>query len=66
MTPYKITSARLITYSGRAVPIGIEDKVFTMPVRQVKEKILDTFCTMCKHSPDPFVKIEVRTQTLVI
>jgi hypothetical protein len=62
MKPYLITQAKLITYSGKVVPIEVEGKVFTEPIRKVKEKILDTFCTMCKNSRDPFVKIEVRTK----
>lgn len=65
MTPYIITKANLITYSGRIVPIEVESKVFTEPVRKVKEKILDTFCAMCKNSRDPFVKIEVRAKELI-
>lgn len=64
MTPYKITQAKLITYSGRVVPIEIEDKVFFEPIRKVKDKILDSFVRMCKESRDPFVKIEVRTTPL--
>lgn len=65
MIPYRITQAKLITYSGKSVPIEIEDKVFTEPIRKVKDKILDTFCSMCKGSKDPFVKIEVRTKELM-
>lgn len=65
MTPYKITQAKLITYSGKVVPIEVESKVFTEPVRKVKEKILDVFCKMCKNSRDPFVRIEVRTKELI-
>lgn len=65
MTPYKITQAKLITYSGRVVPIEIEDKVFFEPIRKVKDKILDSFVRMCKESRDPFVKIEVRTKELI-
>lgn len=65
MMPYKITQAKLITYSGRSVPIEIEDKVFFEPVRKVKDKILDAFCDMCKGSQDPFVRIEVRIKELI-
>lgn len=63
--PYKITQAKLITYSGKSVPIEIEDKIFTEPIRKVKDMILDTFVKMCKESRDPFVKIEVRTKELI-
>lgn len=65
MIPYIITKAKLITYSGKVVPIEVESKVFTEPIRKVKEKILDTFCMTCKNSRDPFVRIEVRTKELI-
>lgn len=65
MMPYKITKVKLTTYSGKTVPIELEDKVFTEPIRKVKDKILDAFCKMCKESGDPFVKIEVRTKELI-
>lgn len=41
MKPYLITQAKLITYSGKVVPIEVESKVFTEPVRKVKDMILD-------------------------
>jgi hypothetical protein len=65
MQPYRIIQAKLITYSGKVVPIEIENKVFTEPIRKVKDMILDAFCKMCKESRDPFVKIEVRTKELI-
>lgn len=65
MKPYQITQAKLVTYSsGKVIPIEIESKVFTEPIRKVKDKILDAFCAMCKNSGDPFVRIEVRTKEL--
>ena len=64
MTPYRITSASLITYSGKVVPIEI-NKVFTEPIRKVKDMILDAFCKICKESKDPFVRIEVITKELI-
>lgn len=66
MKPYQITQAKLITYSGKVIPIEIESKVFTEPIRKVKDKILDAFCSMCKNSGDPFVRIEVRTKELIL
>lgn len=65
MIPYKITQAKLITYSGKVIPIEIESKVFTEPIRKVKDKLLDAFISMCKESTDPFVKIEVKTKELI-
>ena len=65
MKPYQITQAKLITYSGKVIPIEIESKVFTEPIRKVKDKILDAFCAMCKNGEDPFVRIEVRTKELI-
>ena len=64
MKPHQITQAKLVTYSGKVIPIEIESKVFTEPIRKVKDKILDAFCAMCKNSEDPFVRIEVRTKEL--
>lgn len=64
MTPYKITSATLITYSGRKVELDFDGEFITEPIRKVKERILDEFCRMCKDNGDPFVGIEVKTKTL--
>ena len=58
MEPYRITSAVLVSYSGRKVPVQMESEVFTKPLHFVKESILDGFVSMCKQSDDPFVKIE--------
>lgn len=64
MSPYKITSATLTTYSGRKVEIKLESEIFSKPLRVVKEQILDSFIKMCKESTDPFVKIECKTKPL--
>lgn len=65
MIPYIITKAKLITYSGKVVPIEAESRVFTEPIRKVKEMILDAFIKACKEPRDPFVKIEVKTKELI-
>ena len=65
MTPYRITQAKLITYSGKVVPIEVESKVFTEPIRKVKDMILDAFVKAFKESKDPFVRREVRTKELI-
>lgn len=64
MQPYRIIQAKLITYSGKVVPIEVESKVFTEPIRKVKDMILDAFIKMCKESKDPFVRIECKTKEL--
>ena len=64
MQPYKIVSATLISYSVRRHPIKIETEPLVCPVREAKERILDTFARMCSHRSDPFVKIEVKTRPL--
>lgn len=64
MKPYRITQDKLTTYSGKVVPIDIESKVFTEPIRKVKDMILDAFIKACKESKDPFVRIEDRTKEL--
>lgn len=63
MTPYKITSATITTYSGKRVEMSVESEYLTDPVRKVKERMLDWFC---KHTDqrDPFVRIEVKTKQL--
>ena len=53
MQPYKIVSATLISYSGRRHPITIETEPLACPLKEAKERILDTF-----------VKIEVNTRPL--
>ena len=65
MKPYRITQAKLITYSGKAVPIDVGNNILTEPIRKVKDKILDAFINKCKESKDPFVKIEVRIKELM-
>ena len=64
MEPYTITQATLITYSGKRVPIIPSKEIFTKPIRIIKEKLLDTFCQMCRNNGDPFVRIEVKTEPL--
>ena len=56
--PYRITSATLVTYSGKRAKIQIQSEVFTEPLPKVKDRILDAFVQMCKSSGDPFVRIE--------
>lgn len=62
MKPYLITSTKLITYSGRIVPIELSPNIFSEPIRKVKDKILDSFSKMVKESKDPFVRVECRTK----
>lgn len=64
MEPYRITSAILITYSGKRHPIKLESEFITKPLRIIKESLLDTFSKMCENNGDPFVRIEVRTEPL--
>lgn len=64
MTPYKITSATLTTYSGRRHTIDVESEYMTESVRKVKERMLDWFTSKIKSS-DPFVKIELRTKEML-
>lgn len=65
MKPYRITQAKLITYSGKVIPIDVGNNILTEPIRKVKDKILDAFINKCKESSDPFVRIEVRTKDLI-
>lgn len=61
MTPYKITSATLTTYSGRRHTIDVESEYMTVSVRKVKERMLDWFTSKIKSS-DPFVRKEVEEE----
>lgn len=63
MTPYKITSATITTYSGKRVEMSVESEYLTDPVRKVKERMLDWFCKNTDQR-DPFVRIEVKTKQL--
>lgn len=64
MKPYRIIEATLITYSGKKESLEIQSEVLTKPVRIVKEKMLDAFCSATRNSSDPFVRIEVKTVPL--
>lgn len=64
MEPYRITQATLVTYSGKRHPMEVQSEVLTKPLRIIKEKLLDTFCQMCRNNGDPFVRIEVKTEPL--
>ena len=64
MQPYLITQAKLITYSGRIVPIELSPNIFSEPIRKVKDKILDSFAKMGKESKDPFVRVDCRIKPI--
>lgn len=49
----------LITYSGRKLPLlVVEEKLIDIPVRIVKEKILDSFSTMIDKPVNVELKIK--------
>lgn len=51
MSPYVITSAVLITYDGKKIPLeNIESEIITRPIQLTKERILDAF-SMMKDKP---------------
>lgn len=42
MSPYVITSAVLITYDGKKIPLeNIESEIMTRPIQLTKERILN-------------------------
>ena len=44
MKPYVITSAVLITYDGKKIPLErIRSEIITRPIQLTKERILDAF-----------------------
>lgn len=57
MSPCVITSAVLITYDGKKIPLeNIESEIMTRPIQLTKERILDAFSTM-KDKP---VNVELK------
>jgi len=56
---YIIKSITLITYSGCKLPLAvIENKIIDIPLRILKEKILDAFSSMKDNPVD--VKLEIK------
>ena len=61
MSPYVITSAVLITYDGKKIPLeNIESEIMTRPIQLTKERILDAFSTM-KDKP---VNVELKIKLI--
>lgn len=59
MSPYVITSAVLITYDGKKIPLErIRSEIITRPIQLTKERILDTFSTMRDKPVDVELKIK--------
>ncbi len=58
MKPYVITSAVLITYDGKKIPLErIRSEIITRPIQLTKERILDAFSTMRDKPVDVELKI---------
>ena len=53
MNPYEIVSATLISYSGRRHPIKIETEPLACPLKEAKERILDTFAACAATAATP-------------
>jgi hypothetical protein len=59
MSPYVITSAVLITYDGKKIPLeNIESGIMTRPIQLTKERILDVFSMMKDKPVDVELKIK--------
>lgn len=59
MSPYVITSAVLITYDGKKIPLeNIESEIMTRPIQLTKERILDAFSMMKDKPVDVELKIK--------
>ena len=63
MIPYRITAVVRTTYSGKKHEVAVESDYMTDPIRVVKERLLDWFCSRTKQA-DPFVRIDIKTTTL--
>lgn len=58
-SPYVITSAVLITYDGKKIPLeNIESEIMTRPIQLTKERILDAFSMMKDKPVDVELKIK--------
>lgn len=59
MSPYVITSAVLITYDGKKIPLeNIESEIMTRPIQLTKERILDAFSMMKDKPVDVELKVK--------
>lgn len=58
MSPYVITSAVLITYDGKKIPLeNIKSEIMTRPIQSTKERILDAFSMMKDKPVDVELKV---------
>lgn len=56
--PYIVQDVTLVTYSGRRIFLSlVEYKIIDVPVRLVKEKILDSFSAMVDKPVDVELKV---------
>lgn len=59
MKPYVITSAVLVTYDGKKIPLErIRSEIITRPIKLTKERILDAFSMMKDKPVDVELKIK--------
>lgn len=56
--PYKITSATLVTYSGRTFTVEMSTDTLTCPYFKAKERLLDSFQDAMRQSNDPPVSVK--------
>lgn len=58
---YIVRNLTLITYSGKRLPMEvIEKEIQKIPLKRLKEKILDQFGRM--NMPDPVVRVELKVK----
>ena len=57
--PYVIQSITLLTYNGSKIPVSVvEERIIDIPIRIIKEKVLDAFSSMKDNPVDVILKVK--------
>ena len=57
--PYVIQSITLLTYNGSKIPVSVvEERIIDIPIRIIKEKVLDAFSSMEDNQVDVILKVK--------
>lgn len=57
--PYVIRSITLLTYNGSKIPVSVvEERIIDIPIRIIKEKVLDAFSSMKDSPVDVILKVK--------
>lgn len=57
--PYVIQSITQLTYNGSKIPVSVvEERIIDIPIRIIKEKVLDAFSSMEDNPVDVILKVK--------